>query len=127
MVNPIYYANSAGKGFGNLVEGDLGSAGLEALNFIPEFKQVRAVGKAAKNANKLNAFLTTINRIDDTVHASTGKDALTKYADGGPVGPPVKNYKKEGAELVLPPIKQLKHTIKRYMLILMYKKVLRII
>lgn len=37
-----------------------------------------------------------------------------KYDNGGPVGPPIKNYKKEKTELVLPPIKQLKHSINRY-------------
>jgi hypothetical protein len=78
LVNPVYYANSAGRGVKNLIQGEPVEFLSEALNFIPALKRTEGVGRIARNENKLKTFVNSLGDIDALLHVFTGKDLISE-------------------------------------------------
>ena len=78
LVNPVYYANSAGRGVKNLIQGEPVEFLSEALNFVPVLNRTRGTGRIARNENKLKTFVNSLGDIDALLHVFTGKDLISE-------------------------------------------------
>ena len=78
LVNPVYYANSAGRGVKNLIQGEPVEFLSEALNFVPALRSTPGVGRIARNENKLKTFVNSLGDIDALLHVFTGKDLISE-------------------------------------------------